>query len=242
MMTTHSSAQLATSIVGEGPDVLLLHAGVADRRAWAPLVERLSATHRCITFDARGHGDTTYEPESFTRVGDAIAVLDTAGSERAILVGNSMGGRTALDLAIAHPDRVAALVLICPAISGMPDGEDSPEARFWLDGINGGEEGRVVGPARDLFLAMNGKALAATDPGDEDNEIDAWAQLEQVSVPTLMVVGELDYPVFTANAVTAAGRLPNAQLVRLDSAGHVPVLEGDETCLSAITEFVSAQA
>lgn len=264
MTLPSGSAQLATEIAGEGADVLLLHAGVADRRAWAPLVERLAPTNRCISFDARGYGETTYEPEPFNRVGDALAVLDATGSRRAILVGNSMGGRTALDLAIAHPDRVGALVLVCPAISGMPEGEDSPEvqavdarlqaargagdlaelnrieARFWLDGINGGDESRVTGAVRELFLDMNGRALAAADPGEENGDIDAWEQLEQVAVPTLVVVAELDYPVFTENAAIAAGRLPNARLVRLDAAAHLPVLEADETCLRAITEFVAA--
>lgn len=264
-MIPNGSAQLATEIAGEGVDVLLLHAGVADRRSWAPLAECLAPTNRCISFDARGYGETTYEAEPFSRVGDALAVLDATGSGRAVLVGNSMGGRTALDLAIAHPGRVAALVLVCPAISGMPNGEDSPdvqavdeqmqaarlagdlaelnriEARFWLDGINGGDEGRVTGVARQLFLDMNGKALAAADPGEEHREIDTWGLLEHVSVPTLVVVGKLDYPVFTDNGATAAGRLPNAQLVRLDAAAHLPVLEADETCLRAITEFVAAQ-
>lgn len=264
-MIPNGSARLATEVAGVGADVLLLHAGVADRRAWAPLVERLAPTNRCISFDARGYGETTYEPEAFSRVGDALAVLDATGSRRAILIGNSMGARAALDLAIAHPDRVEALVLVCPAISGMPEGEDSPEvqkvdqqmqaarlashlaelnrieARFWLDGINGGGDGRVAGAARELFLDMNGRALAARDPGDEHSDIDAWQQLERVAVPTLVVVGEFDYPVFTENAATAADRLPNGQLVRLGTAAHLPVLEADETCLRAITKFVAEQ-
>ena len=81
-MIPTGSAKLATEIVGEGPDVLLLHAGVADRRAWRPLVERLAPTNRCICFDARGHGQTTYQPEPFSRVGDAVAVLDSRRSVR----------------------------------------------------------------------------------------------------------------------------------------------------------------
>ena len=189
-----------------------------------------SHPHRCVSFDARGHGRTTYQPEPFSRVGDALAVLDSLGSRGAVVIGNSMGGRTALDLALDHPARTTALVLIAPAISGAPQREDSPEvqaideqmqaaddagdlhllnqleARFWLDGINGGAQGRVGGEARELFLDMNRQALAAEPPGDEDRSTNAWQRLEQLTVPTLVVVGDLDYDVSTANA-TAAQRI-----------------------------------
>lgn len=264
MKISNGSAELATEVVGEGPDLLLLHAGVADRRAWRPLVERLAPTNRCISFDARGHGQTTYQPEPFSRVGDALAVLEALGSGSAVVIGNSMGGRTALDLALDHPERAEALVLIAPAISGAPQGEDSLEvqaiddqlesaeeagdldllnrleARFWLDGINGGVEGRVAGECRELFLDMNRRALAAEPTGDEDRSTNAWERLEQVAVPTLVVVGDLDYDVSTANALTAAQRIPGAQVLRLPDAAHLPVLEANEACLRAVTEFVTA--
>jgi pimeloyl-ACP methyl ester carboxylesterase len=244
--------------------VLLLHAGVADRRAWRPLVERLAPTNRCISFDARGHGRTTYQPEPFSSVGDALAVLDCLRSPSAVVIGNSMGGRTALDLAMDHPERTTALVLIAPAISGAPQGEDPPEvqaidaqlqaaeeagdldlvnrleARFWLDGINGGAEGRVGGEPRELFLDMNGQALAAQPTGDENRSTNAWERLEQLTVPTLVVVGDLDYGLSTANALTAAERIPGAQVLRLPAAAHLPVLEGNQACLRAVTEFVTA--
>ncbi|MDV3221834.1 alpha/beta hydrolase [Intrasporangium sp.] len=263
MKIPNGSAVLATEIVGDGPDVLLLHAGVADRRAWRPLVERLAATNRCLSFDARGHGRTTYTPEPFSRVDDAIAVLDALDASTAVVIGNSMGGRTALDLALTHPERVAALVLIAPAISGAPEGEDSPEvqaideqmqaaeasgdldelnrleARFWLDGINGGSEGRVDGATRELFLDMNGRALAAEPPGEENSSTKAWERLEELDLPTLVVVGELDYPVSTDHALAAAERIPGARVVRLPDAAHLPVLEENDACLRAVADFVA---
>jgi pimeloyl-ACP methyl ester carboxylesterase len=259
----NGSAELATEVVGGGPDVLLLHAGVADRRAWRPLVERLAATRRCISYDARGFGRTTWAPESFSPVDDAIAVLDALGSGSGVVIGNSMGGRTALDLALTHPDRITALVLIAPAISAAPQGEDSPEvqvidaqmqaaeeagdldllnrleARFWLDGINGGVEGRVGGATRQLFLDMNERALAAEPTGDEDRSMNAWGRLEEVAVPTLVVVGDLDYPVSTANALAAAQRIGGARVVRVPDAAHLPVLEENDACLRAVAEFVA---
>ena len=113
------------------------------------------------------------------------------------------------------------------------------EAWLWLDGPSA-RDGRVGGAARRLFLDMNGRALVADPIGEEDRSTNAWERLEQVAVPTLVVVGELDYDVSTANAVTAAQRIPGAELVRLPDAAHLPVLEENEACLKAIVQFVAA--
>jgi pimeloyl-ACP methyl ester carboxylesterase len=104
------------------PPVLLFHAGVTDRRSWAPLVEALGPGHSTIDFDRRGFGETRYQPEPHSHVNDALAVLDAtgAGSAPVTVVGASMGGQAALDLALAHPERVAALVLIGSAVRGAP--------------------------------------------------------------------------------------------------------------------------
>ncbi len=198
MIATPGSATLPFDVHGSGPGVVLLHAGVTDRRGWAPLLPVLRPDHRVVAFDARGFGESSYEPEPFSRATDAVAVMDAADLGPAVLIGNSMGGKTAIDVAIDHPDRVTALVLIGAPISGAPQGEDDPpevralweemkdaeeaedldalnrlEARFWLDGVPA-PEGRVTGATRDLFLEMNGRALAAPDPGEEDRSSVAW--------------------------------------------------------------------
>src|SRR5262245_23378605 len=128
MDVTSGSAVLATEAHGSGePTVLLLHAGVTDRRSWRHVVEALPGA-RCLTFDARGYGDTTYQPEDgWSAVADAVAVLDAYDVGSAVVVGSSMGGRTATDLTLTHPDRVRALVLIGPAMSGAPEPTYEPE-------------------------------------------------------------------------------------------------------------------
>ena len=123
MDITSGNATLAADSWGTGPDVLLVHAGVTDQRSWRQVVEALPE-HRCLTFDARGYGRTTYEKaDGWSKVSDAVAVLDAYDVERAVIVGASMGGKTSIDLTLLHPDRVRALVLIGPAISGAPDVE-----------------------------------------------------------------------------------------------------------------------
>ena len=105
---------------GDGPPIVLLHAGVVDSRVWEPFVPLLTdAGYRTIRYDARGFGRSATEDVEFSRVDDLLAVLDAFGVERAALVGNSQGGQIALDLAVSRPDRVAALVQLASGIGGL---------------------------------------------------------------------------------------------------------------------------
>jgi pimeloyl-ACP methyl ester carboxylesterase len=255
------SAVLAAESTGVGPAVLLVHSGVTDQRSWASVVGRLPE-HRCLTYDARGYGRTTYQPEDgWTTVGDAVAVLDAYGAERAVVIGSSMGGRTSIDLTLLHPDRVRALVLIGAAISGAPEPTYEPEvlaldeeweaaeergdlealnrleARVWLDGPTA-PEGRVQGAARDLFIEMNGRALAADDPGKKGDDAAAWDRLGEIAVPTLVLVGEHDLRYIKEGATHAADAVPGARLVDLPGVAHLPHLEADERTLAEIAAFV----
>jgi pimeloyl-ACP methyl ester carboxylesterase len=267
MFATSGKASLAYGVdgtPGEGSDVLLIHAGVTDRRSWRPLVDFLDDDRRYVSFDMRGYGETTYEPEDYFAHQDALAVMDAAGLESAVVIGSSMGGRAAINLALASPDRVAALVLIGSAISGEPRTADDPEpiatfgrlieaaeergdlaevnrleAHLWLDGPNS-DEGRVAGPVRDLFLDMNGRALAAPDPGDEPEELDAWSRLEELAMPVLVLIGTLDLPDIREHAKAIADRVPQGRFVELEGVAHLPHLEADPACLSAVADFLAA--
>jgi pimeloyl-ACP methyl ester carboxylesterase len=267
MFATSGRAQLAYDCTGveDGPDVLLIHAGVNDRRSWRHVVERLGARHRCVAFDMRGYGETTYEREDgWSPVADALAVLDAAGLERPVVVACSMGGQAAIDLTLAHPDRVAGLVLIGTAVRGAPypDLTEGPTAELdarieaadaagdldevgrldawmWLDGP-GAEEGRVGGPARELFLDMNASALRAEDPGEKAEIPSAWPRLQAIAVPTLVMIGRLDAEEIVVVDELAAGIIPGARLRFLDGVAHVPHLEGDPATLDEIAAFVDA--
>jgi pimeloyl-ACP methyl ester carboxylesterase len=265
VFATSGRAQLAYDSTGDGPGVLLIHAGVNDRRSWHHVVERLSPRHRCVAYDMRGFGETTYErQDGWSPTADAVAVLDAAGLQRPVVVACSMGGRTAIDLTLAHPERVAALLLIGPAIRGAPypDLTEGPtaelntlieaaeeagdiaeigrlEAWMWLDGPSA-EEGRVGGATRELFLAMNDRALRAEDPGDQAETPDAWPRLGELAVPTLILLGRLDAEEIQVIDELAAPLIPGAELKHLDGVAHVPHLEGDPATLDAIAAFVDA--
>jgi pimeloyl-ACP methyl ester carboxylesterase len=227
-------------------------------------VEVLSPTHRVLAFDQRGFGETIYEPERHAGVDDALAVLDAAGVVGPVaVVGCSMGGRLGLDLTLAHPDRVSRLALVGSACRGAPGPDDWPdsyrelglaldaaedagdldevnrlEAWMWLDGPSA-PEGRVTGPARALFLAMNARALASVDPGEEIERPSAWAALGSITVPTLVLVGDLDLEDIRATSDGLAARIPGATSEVLEGTAHVPQLEAHARLLEALADFLA---
>jgi pimeloyl-ACP methyl ester carboxylesterase len=177
-----------------------------------------------------------------------------------------MGGQAALDLTLAHPNRVSGLVLIGTAVRGSPypDLKEGPtaeldtmiesaenagdidevnrlEAWMWLDGPTA-DEGRVVGAARDLFLEMNGKALRAGSTGEQTEIQPAWPRLAEIATATLIMIARLDAEDIRAVDELAAGIIPDAQLAWLDGVAHLPHLEGDPVTLDVIADFVDSLA
>src|SRR5687767_4146475 len=106
---------------GTGDAVLLLHAGVADRRVWDDVAPALGAAgYRAIRYDVRGMGRSAPPTEPHSLVADALAVLDAAGVDAAHFVGLSQGAATSVDTALTHPGRVRSLTLVAPGLTGYP--------------------------------------------------------------------------------------------------------------------------
>ena len=240
-----------------GTPVLFLHANVADRRMWRGQWDALATAtttpkHPVISYDRRGFGESrTLRPMPYSNVSDLWAVMDSFGYEQAILVGSSMGGRIAIDAALAQPDRVAGLVIVAPGVTGAPapqhgdavkalmdaintataqgdlEKKNELQAHAWLDGPLS-PAGRVGGETRELFLSMNGTALRATNPGaatEEEKEPLAWENLEAIRTPTPVMWGELDMPYLQERCKVLAQRIPGAQSLVLSGTAHLPALE-----------------
>ncbi len=250
-----------------GSPLVCLHAGVCDRRMWAQQVVALRAGRRVLAYDRRGFGETRCaSAEPFDHVGDLIALLDARGLGAAVLVGCSQGGRIAIDAALAHPTRVRALVLVACSVSGAPADSGGPfapavqkrldaleaaeacadhaainelEAQLWLDGP-AQRTGRVGNPLRELFLEMNGSALAAPSPGEPIEPPSAWERLGDLRVPALIVWGTLDFAHIDARMHTLVQRMPHAKPFVMDDVAHLPGLEQPEVFNAAVARFLDA--
>jgi 3-oxoadipate enol-lactonase len=224
---------------GPGRPVVLLHPGVGDSTIWDDVLPALLAQYRVIRYDVRGYGRSPAATTEYVLLDDLVAVLDHFGVRRAALVGCSMGGATSIDLALADPDRVAAMVLVCPGISGYP-WPDEPELDAELDAL--AQAGDLDG------LAEVGLRVWAAAGADEAarallrGAAQAWLNEEQfqaegppafdrlgdVRVPTVIMVGDVDRPALISCNEEAARRIPGAQLVRVPGGDHLLPLRHPE--------------
>jgi len=250
---------------GGAPHVVFLHAGIADHRSWLSVLDLLSPDMDVVAYDRRRFGTTSYVPEPHDQVADLCAVLDGLGLDEVVLVGNSQGGRIALDAALIHPTRVTSLVLVAPAVSGSRGIEPSEvlpveeavwqtleqaeavddlvalnraEIHFWVDGPTS-PEGRVEGAMRDLALDMNRLALQSEEPGVEAEPPDTWNRLSEIACPALVVVGTLDLSPMQVRSRELAGRLPAARLQVMPGTAHMPALERPEEFAALMRQFVT---
>jgi 3-oxoadipate enol-lactonase len=241
---------LYAEVAGEGPALVLIHEGICDSRMWDPQWEAYTAAHRVLRLDLRGFGRTPLEPGRFSNARDVIETLEGHGLGRAALVGVSLGGRVALEVAIARPELVSALVLVAPGLPGHAwskelqaawgeeeaalEAGDLDEAvevnlRTWVDGPRR-RPGDVDAAVRERVGEMQRRALELQVPVGEDAEEellvpDLAERLGQVTAPTLVVVGDEDQPDMQAIADRLEREIPGARRASIANTAHVPSLE-----------------
>lgn len=259
-------AGLAYDVDGEGPAVILIHEGIADRRMWEPQIGPFTAAgYRVVRPDLRGFGDSAAPSGPFSNLDDLRGLLDELGIERASLVGVSYGGRIALELALAHPELVDALVLVA---AGLRDAEWSDDVkRYWQEEESMAEAGDVDaaveinlrmwvdGPARgpnEVEPGLRARVgemqrralevqLAAPDGGPEEPfDPPASARLGEVQARTLVLVGEVDQPDILRIADQLAAGIPGARKASIPGTAHVPSMEKPEEFNRLVLEFLAA--
>lgn len=238
--------------VSSPPVVVLLHAGVADSRMWEPQTRTLEAAgYPVLAPDLRGFGERVLEPGGFSHARDVAALLDRP----ATVVGNSLGGRVALQLALWRPALVERLVLVAPALPGwewsaeVRQGWEDEETAFHRGDLDAAAEASlrlwVDGPRRSpdevdasLRAAVREMILRSYElQRDVEEELEddipggpVSARLGEIRCPTLVLVGEDDVADMRAIATHVAASIRGARLVTVGNAAHLPTLERpDET-------------
>jgi pimeloyl-ACP methyl ester carboxylesterase len=239
-------AQLAYRVDGNGPYLVLVHAGIADMRMWDPLVALLDHRFRIVRYDMRGHGDTTYDAGQSSDVDDLAALLAALEIDSCVLVGASFGGLVALAFATAHPDAVERLVVIDAPLPGHEWSERMQE--FFRAENAALEAGRVetavqlnvdlwVGSAapdvRALVADMQERAFRLQLEAEPESP-GLEPRLADITMPTTVVMGEHDVEDFIAIAHRLADELPAATLECVPRAGHLPALERPDAVAALI--------
>ncbi|MER6723813.1 MULTISPECIES: alpha/beta fold hydrolase [Streptomyces] len=240
---------LSHDVAGDGPVLVLLHSGVCDRRMWdAQWPALIDGGYRLVRCDLRGFGETPAPDRPHSDAEDVLALLDGLGIARAAVVGSSYGGQVALEIAARWPDRVSAMVLLCPALPGHePSAElralgEREEALIETGDIVGATELMVdtwlgpdaAEPAREAVRQMQRHAFEVQLAAEEFKPREAVVDLTAVQAPCLVLSGAHDLADFRQ----IAGRLPhllaNADHVELPWAGHLPSMERP----SAVTDLL----
>jgi 3-oxoadipate enol-lactonase len=244
--------------VGSGDPLVLLHAGIADRRMWSEHLEPFAnAGYRVVAMDLPGYGDARIESGPHSPWEDVIDTLDELEISSAALVGNSFGGAVALRVATVAPDRGSALVLVSAPSPAMRPSAELEAA--WTEEETALENGDVDAAVdsvvrawtlpdasselRQLIADMQRRAFDlqedATSFTEADDPIEEHPErLANLQAPALCLAGEYDRGEFQQSAQELAQALPHARFGLIPGAGHLAPLETPVAFRRLVVEFL----
>lgn len=255
----NEGARLYWQEKGSGPPVLLIMGLSFTHEMWYRVAPGLAAEYRTIVFDNRGMGrsDVPRGPYTMRRMAsDARAVMDAAGVEAAHVIGASMGGMIAQELALRHPERVRSLMLGCTTSRGLLG--KWPEFRYGPRQWSGRSREERERSLRSLLYAET----TPEERIEEDLRVrcgcrwcykgflnqfsgilmwSAYRRLPRIGVPTLVIHGDQDRLVPPENGRVIASRIPGARFELIRDAGHILITDQPEACAEAIGRFLEEQ-
>jgi len=261
-----AGGKLAYETEGQGSPIVLLHEGIADRRMWNREFPLLARDHRVTRYDLRGYGGSPPATSDFFPVDDLASLIDHLRLERPLIVGPSVGGKIALDLALEHPEKVGGLLLIAPGYSGMdydhvPGGKATFERDETLSAaaVEAWGAGNLEGAAerlRELWAsALSGSSLELFRTMVRDNASEVFEErsgkherrvggpaahrLKEIHVPTTILVGDRDNPVMPHCANFLARGIPGANVELVPGADHLLNLSRPDAFDAAIPRILS---
>jgi pimeloyl-ACP methyl ester carboxylesterase len=237
-----------------GQTVVLLHDGVLDSAAWNDAWPEFCKHFRTIRYDRRGYGRSPAATEGFYESDDLAALLRHLKVTRAAVVGSSHGGEISINFALDHPEVVQQLVLVGAVVGGMPYSAHFLERGNVLGKPleKGDVPGAIAAAAKDKYLIAPGHDAARkrmadlltarpqdlTHPYFEISPKPALPRLQEIRVPTLLLVGEADIPDVHAHAGAIEAGIPRARRVVVNDVGHLMYLEKPAEFSTLVIEFI----
>jgi pimeloyl-ACP methyl ester carboxylesterase len=248
---------------GAGEPILLIQGYAQYSGHWAALVPPLSREYRVISFDNRGTGQSDKPKMPYTMkmmAADARGLLDAIGIDSAHVFGISMGGMIAQEFALNYPDKVISLILGCTECGGKNNIKPTKEAFEFLFSpemlkLPVEERARQTAPwlwsqefidkhpeAVEFYVAITSKYPTPTRgyvcQAQAIMGNDTYERLPQITAPTLVIAGSADRIIPAENSKIIASRIPNAELVILENAGHGFITDAEAESIRAILDFL----
>ncbi len=258
--TSSDGARIHYETHGAGEPVLLIMGLGSNAYGWHWTIPWLAERYQAIAFDNRGTGRSDVPTDTYSiaqMAADAAAVLDAAGHATAHVCGASLGGMIAQRVALAYPERIKSLVLICTTPGGRHAVRPSREVTAAL--VEGGEDPATVYRRNAWFLYGEDTRMRHPERIEEDLlhrgkiptqprgyfgqlqaavDHDTWDELPSIAVPTLVVHGHADLLVPTGNGRLLAERIPGAELVVVPGAGHMLQADANDVVRDAVLDFL----
>jgi 3-oxoadipate enol-lactonase len=257
LQATNGDVHIAYEVRGEGSPLLLMQGLGYGRWGWEPVVDAFADEFLVLFYDNRGIGDSDVPPGPYTArqlAEDAIAVLDAGGIERADVVGTSLGGMAAQELAIGFPDRVGRLVLACTTPGGRaahPMPQQTVDLMLRAPTLPPAEALRLfvenaLAPGAPDELVERILALRLANPFDPEGwqaqaaagaGFDGHDRLSRIEAATLVITGTEDVVVDPRNSELLADGIAGARLERVPG-GHLFFWEDPTRFVGLVKEFL----
>lgn len=256
---------------GTGAPMILLHGSNSSLHTWEPLKRELGSAYRIVSLDLPGHGLTGATPTNRYDTAEMVATVDgvatALGLQRFILGGNSMGGGVSWNYALAHPEKVSALLLL--DAGGMPPraGDAPPKSNIGFRIMRSSFGRWIGGQITPRFLIRQSLEQSVADPARiADADVDRYWELlrfpgnrpatmmrfsrpfvndraaervRSITAPTLVIFGREDRIINPSAAESFRERIAGSEVVMLDGVGHLPMEEAPEQTARVIQEFLA---
>jgi pimeloyl-ACP methyl ester carboxylesterase len=257
--TDINGANICYEVAGDGPPLVFVHGYALDQRMWDDQFELFATRYRAVRYDLRGFGRSDMPTAArFSNHDDLRRLLDFLGIERAHICGLSMGGGVTIDFALEYPDRVLSVIVISPALGGFDvnygsmipaiiamqtagrDGRLAEAKRIWIDSplfVSANRDPAVARRLGEMVDDWSGWQLT-NQPNHADPDPPPAQRLGQLSVPALVIIGELDNEGVQSVAIEIEAKAPNARRVVIPGAGHMANMEAPDAVNNLIASFL----
>ena len=261
---TIRNSKIYFEMSGMDKPLLLLHSGIADHRMWAGQRGEFSRHFQVIMPDFRGYGKSPAPKEPFRHYEDIHGLIQYLGFRSVNMAGCSIGGKTAIEMAIAYPETVSRLVLVAPGMFGYEYRDRGTLAKdaileeliasgrceevadmlvdIWVVGPKR-DRGTVDSAARALVreMILDNYASVTDEFPEAPPGFDVMSRLVEIRVPTLVMIGDSDLPDMQAISQLITDRIHGAKRQLIPNAAHLPNLENSMLFNQSVIDFLTAE-